>query len=274
MNHRKITARTRGNYHGPITRIVSPSNRIADLIKPFVFLDYFKHDGTFDGFGLHPHSGIATLTYMIEGAVNYIDTSGKTGVVPTGGLEWMKAGGGAWHGGKGEGKGPKSGFQLWISLPPRVEGEEAESFYASPDEVKGHGPVKVLLGSYGEAKSPFKTPAAMNYYQVSLKDGERWNYEPPKGQKVAWAYPYKGSLKSGEIIANGELAVFEASEAAIDFEAVGNTAFLFGSAVPHAHPLVLGRYSVHTNAQSLEDSENRIRRIERRLVEEGKLSFA
>jgi redox-sensitive bicupin YhaK (pirin superfamily) len=271
MKTRKIIARARGNNHGPITRIVSPSNRIAELIKPFVFLDYFKHDGTFEGFGLHPHSGIATLTYIIEGAVNYIDTSGKTGVVPPGGLEWMKAGGGAWHGGKGKGTGPKSGFQLWISLPPGIEEEASESLYASPEEVKVQGNVRVLLGSYGEAKSPFVTPASMNYYQVNLKDGERWHYEPPKGHQVAWVYPYKGSLKAAEIIANGELAVFESSEAAAELEAIGHTAFMFGSALPHDHPLVLGRYSVHTNAQSLEDSEKRILQIERKLMEEGAL---
>jgi redox-sensitive bicupin YhaK (pirin superfamily) len=270
---RKIIARTRGNNHGPITRIVSPPSRIAELIKPFVFLDHFKHDGSFDGFGLHPHSGIATLTVMNEGTVNYIDTAGKTGTVPTGGLEWMKAGGGAWHGGKGGSKGPKNGFQLWISLPPEVEDSGSESIYASPDQVKSQGNTRVLLGVYGEAKSPFVTPAPMNYFQVVLKEGEHWHYEPPKGHTVGWAYPYKGSLRAGESIPNGELAVFEASESAIDLEAVGETAFLFGSAVPHGYPLVLGRYSVHTNAQSLEDSEERICKVERRLVEEGKLSF-
>jgi redox-sensitive bicupin YhaK (pirin superfamily) len=271
MSTRQIIARTRGNNHGPITRVVSPGHRVAELIKPFVFLDYIKHDGSFEGFGLHPHSGIATLTYIIEGAVNYIDTSGKTGVVPPGGLEWMKAGGGAWHGGKGQGGGPKSGFQLWISLPPGVEDEASESIYASPEDVKSHGNVRVLLGSYGDAKSPFKTPAPMNYYQVSLKDGESWRYEPPKGHTVAWVYPYKGSLRAGETVATGELAVFEPSEAAVELEAVGHTAFMFGTAVPHPHPLVLGRYSVHTNAQSLEDSERRILKIERRLMEEGTL---
>ncbi len=272
MSTRQIIARTRGNNHGPITRIVSPPTRTAELIKPFVFLDYFKHDGSFDGFGLHPHSGIATVSFMIEGAVNYIDTSGKTGQLPSGGLEWMKAGGGAWHGGKGPG-GPKSGFQLWISLPPGIEDSGSESLYAPPEQVESEGPVKVLLGSYGQAKSPFQTPAPMNYYQVTLKDGERWHYKPPKGHKVAWAYPYKGSLKAGEIIANGEMGVFEPSEDAVELEALGHTAFMFGTAVPHEYPLVLGRYSVHTNAQSLENSENRIRQIERKLIEEGKLRF-
>jgi len=273
MSTRKIIARTRGVNHGPIVRIVSPSNRIGELIKPFVFLDYFKHDGSFEGFGLHPHSGIATLTVMNEGTVNYIDTSGKTGTVPTGGLEWMKAGGGAWHGGKGGSKGPKSGFQLWISLPPKVEDSESESIYAAPDQVESEGPVRVLLGSFGQAKSPFETPTPMDYFQVTLKDGERWQYVPPKGHKVAWVYPYKGWLKAAEPIANGELAVFESSESPIELEAVGETAFMFGSAVPHPHPLVLGRYSVHTNAQSLEDSENRIRQLQRQLIEDGKVGL-
>ena len=71
MTIRKIIARARGHKHGPITRVVSPSDRIAGLIKPFVFLDYFNHEGTFDGFGMHPHSGIATLTYIVEGSVAY-----------------------------------------------------------------------------------------------------------------------------------------------------------------------------------------------------------
>ena len=51
-----------------------------------------------DAFGLHPHSGIATLTYLAEGSVNYEDTNGATGVLPAGGVEWMQAGGGVWHG--------------------------------------------------------------------------------------------------------------------------------------------------------------------------------
>ncbi len=55
---------------------------------------------------LHPHSGIATLTYMIEGSVRYEDTSGANGILPEGGVEWFKAGHGAWHGGGPNGSGP------------------------------------------------------------------------------------------------------------------------------------------------------------------------
>src|SRR5262245_1991388 len=84
---------------GPITGLMSPSD-FGQLLKPFVFLDLFDNDGIpAKGFGLHPHSGIATLTYVAEGSVRYEDTNGATGLLPAGGVGWMQAGGGVWHGG-------------------------------------------------------------------------------------------------------------------------------------------------------------------------------
>ena len=63
---RQIARHTRGHAHGPITRLMSPSD-FGQFLKPFVFLDLFDDDGVpFSGFGLHPHSGIATLTYIAE----------------------------------------------------------------------------------------------------------------------------------------------------------------------------------------------------------------
>src|SRR5260221_7388680 len=94
---RGIALRTFGHQHGPITRLVSPSD-IGEAIKPFVFLD--RGEVRYSGrplFGIHPHSGIATLTVVLDGHMAYEDTTGKKGTVGAGGLEWMKAGGGVWH---------------------------------------------------------------------------------------------------------------------------------------------------------------------------------
>src|SRR5438445_10096180 len=67
----RIARRTRGQSHGPITRLMSPSD-FGRLLKPFVFLDLIDNQGKpFSGFGLHPHSGIATLTYVAKGSVRY-----------------------------------------------------------------------------------------------------------------------------------------------------------------------------------------------------------
>ena len=81
---REIVYRTRGHSHGPITRLMSPGD-LGELLKPFVFLDLFAMDGTIAlppiEMGWHPHSGIATVTVLLEGAVRYAETTGKQGVL-------------------------------------------------------------------------------------------------------------------------------------------------------------------------------------------------
>jgi redox-sensitive bicupin YhaK (pirin superfamily) len=268
---RRIALSTRGRRHGPITRLVSPSD-IGELIKPFVFLDHAEVAPRPEPlFGIHPHSGIATLTTVLRGGMVYEDTTGKAGSVPTGGLEWMKAGNGVWHdGGPSPGE-PLRAFQLWVALPPSEENAPAESQYISPDAVQREGPARVILGRYGSATSPIRAPAGINYLHVRLKDGERWRYAPPDGHTVAWLAVDEGGLRSQAPIRAGELAVFEESGGAIDLEADGDTSFVLGSAIKHPHPLVLGYYSVHTSRATLEQGETEIDRIGQRLRAEGRL---
>src|SRR6202790_800137 len=177
----RIARRTRGQSHGPITRLMSPSD-FGRLLKPFVFLDLIDDRGKpFSGFGLHPHSGIATVTYIAEGSVRYEDTNGATGLLPAGGIEWMRAGGGVWHGGGAGEPGRTRGFQLWIALPPALELGPSGSRYGGPQDIEHDGPASVLLGSYGWAKSAIIAPSQINYLAVKLKAGERWRYQPPAG---------------------------------------------------------------------------------------------
>ena len=104
-------------------------------------------------FGIHPHSGIATLTVVLQGGLAYEDTTGKSGQVTEGGLEWMKAGNGVWHdGGPLEGT-PLRVFQLWVALPAAEENSAPESQYIPAEAVEQDGPVRVVLGQYGRARS-------------------------------------------------------------------------------------------------------------------------
>jgi redox-sensitive bicupin YhaK (pirin superfamily) len=275
---RAIVHRTRGSAHGPITRLVSPGD-LGEFLKPFVFLDLFgfKPTAGHKGFGMHPHSGIATLTFMIEGDVGYEDTTGKKGVLPAGGVEWMRAGNGVWHTGAPAGGSPVQGFQLWVALPASEENAPAQSLYLSPDQVPQEGPARVLLGRYGAAQSAIPAPSAMNYLAVRLKDGEHWRYTPPEGHTVGWVAVNQGRLDAGDdsgLVDSGELAVFEESGEAIDFVAHGDTAFVLGSAARHPHELVMGYYSVHTSRAALAQGEAEIQRIGMRLREEGRLGQA
>jgi len=268
---RQIVLATSGRQHGPITRLVSPSD-VGELIKPFVFLDHFEVVPRPEPlFGIHPHSGIATLTVVLHGGLKYEDTTGKTGTVAKGGLEWMKAGNGVWHDGGPTLGEPLRGFQLWVALPPSEENAPPESQYIAPDAVQADGPVRVILGRYGRAGSAIRAPAGINYLHVRLKAGQRWRYAPPDGHTVAWLAIDKGALHSPEPIGEGQLVVFKESEGAIELEAKGDTSFVLGSAVKHPHPLVLGNYSVHTNEAALTQGEAEIDRIGQRLRVAGRL---
>src|ERR1700680_826841 len=266
----RIAKRTRGQRHGPITRLMSPSD-FGQLLKPFVFLDLFDIDGqSFGGMGLHPHSGIATLTYVAEGSVSYEDTSGATGLVLAGGVEWMQAGGGVWHGGGAGESGRTRGFQLWIALPPELELGTSESLYLSPEVIPHDGPARVLLGSYGTATSEIKAPSPMNYLAVRLKAGECWSYQPPAGHTVLWTAVGMGSVLIPDELQQGDLAFLKPT-AVIEFEAQSDAEFVLGSAVPHDYDLVLGSHSVHTSADALREAEARISAIQTHLIGQGRL---
>jgi redox-sensitive bicupin YhaK (pirin superfamily) len=267
---RAIVHRTRGRTHGPLTRLMSPSD-LGEILKPFVFLDLFDHAGPpFNG-PLHPHSGIATLTYVAEGAISYIDPDDFRGTLPAGGVEWMQAGRGMWHGGGLDKAARTRGFQLWVALPPELELGPTISLYQAPEAVSQEGPVRVLLGSYGLASSGIASPSPMNYLAVRLKAGERWRYEPPSGHTVLWVAIASGSLSSPDELRYGDLAAFEPSSQAVEFKAYSDTEFVLGSAAPHEHALVLGYYSVHTSPDALRDGEGHISAIRTRLVQEGRL---
>ena len=267
----RIARRTRGQSHGPITRLMSPSD-FGRLLKPFVFLDLFDNQGKpFSGFGLHPHSGIATLTYVAEGSVSYEDTNGAKGLLLAGGVEWMRAGGGVWHGGGTGEAGRTRGFQLWIALPPTLELGPSESLYLAPDAIPHDGPARVLLGSYGTVTSSIKAPSPMNYLAVRLKAGQRWSYQPPAEHTVLWTAVGMGSVLVPDKLQQGELVAFRPSSAAIEFEAQSDAEFVLGSAVPHDYDLVLGSHSVHTSTEALREAEARISSIRTRLIQQGKL---
>ena len=269
---RAIAFRTHGSTHGPVTRLMSPGD-LGEHVKPFVFLDLFgfKPKGGQKGFGMHPHSGIATLTFTMEGDVVYEDTTGKSGVLPAGGVEWMRAGIGVWHNGGPADDSRIRGFQLWVALPASEENAPAQSIYLAPSLVPQEGPARVLLGRYGSAQSPIPAPSDMTYLAVHLKDGERWRYAPPAGHTVAWLAVNAGQLNVGGPVSAGELAVFEESDQAIDLVAQGDTSFVLGSAVKHPHDLVLGSYSVHTSTAALTQGEAEIQRIGANLRHEGLL---
>lgn len=271
---RRIVRRTRGSSHGPIVRLMSPSD-LGEVVKPFVFLDLFEADmrRLQQGMALHPHSGIATITVFTRGDVRFDDPEAGTGSLTYGGVEWMRAGGGVWHGKEiSAGESPRvQGFQLWVALPPELENGPVESQYIEASGMPQVGPAHVIAGTYAGVNSPVHSPQGFNYLLVTLRPGQSWTYAPPAGHSVGWLAMAQGSLHAGATVAAGEMVVFEHGESPItltagdDAEAV----FVLGSAVPHPQQLHLGYYSVHTSALALARGEARIADLGRKLAEAG-----
>jgi redox-sensitive bicupin YhaK (pirin superfamily) len=271
---RRIVNRTRGHRAGPIVRLMSPSD-LGELLKPFVFLDLFEADmrGLAGSMPVHPHSGIATVTVFTDGDVTFDDPQAGHGTIGYGGVEWVRAGRGMWHGKElSAGTSPTTqGFQLWVALPPDQEHAEPEAQYIGTEETPSIGPARLIVGAYQGTASPVRAPGAVNYLLITLKPGERWTYEPPSGHVTEWVAIAKGALTTGERVSTGELAIFEQGETPITFEGADGmgATFVLGSAARHPYPLHLGAYSVHTSADALAAGERHIRELGQRLEATG-----
>jgi redox-sensitive bicupin YhaK (pirin superfamily) len=259
---RRIVARTRGAGHGgPITRLMSPSD-FGHHLKPFVFLDLFSSDAALvRNMAVHPHSGIATITVLTDGDLRFDKPGWGSGTIGYGGVEWMRAGSGVWHGDEmWPGSTPKvRGFQLWIALPAELEASPAEWQFVEASEIPAVGPARLILGEYQGSRSPVRTPSGVNYLLVTLRPGEEYLYQPPEGHEVGWLSVSQGALEAEEAVSAAELVMFERGGRPIALR--GGTAgatFVLGSAVPHPHDLILGSYSVHTSATALRAGEARI----------------
>jgi redox-sensitive bicupin YhaK (pirin superfamily) len=244
------------------------------MLKPFVFLNYV--DAGRDpaeplrSIPTHPHSGIATLTFFIEGSVALADSTGRNGVVEAGSIEWLYAGSGVWHTGA-QRPGRLRSYQLWLALPQDQETAPAESRHLPAAEVPRDGPVRVLLGSYGKATSPIAPPVPVSYFAVDLADGESWSYRPAAGDQIVWLAVAEGSLCASGALLRDEVAVFEETDGFIDVTAQGRTSFVFGAAARHPYDLVLGAHmattnsartnSVHTSVEALLAATTEIERI-------------
>ena len=123
-------------------------------IDPFLMLDEIRSDVADDyiaGFPPHPHKGFETLTYMIQGSMEHNDSTGGSGLISSGGVQYMTAGKGIIHSETPkQDSGLMFGFQLWINLAAKDKLQEPNYVDIPPEQievVKDRGArVKVIAG--------------------------------------------------------------------------------------------------------------------------------
>ncbi|HSE34573.1 MAG TPA: pirin family protein [Candidatus Paceibacterota bacterium] len=190
---------------------------------PFLLFDDFSSPNPADylpGFPWHPHRGIETVTYMLDGAVRHRDSIGNSGVITGGDIQWMTAGRGIIHEEMPEGTGQLMGFQLWVNLPradkmttPKYQDAGGHSI---PETTHEGAKVRIVAGEVGGVRGPIEDLAiAPAYIDVTLAPHTAFTYPVPVGH-TAFAYVFDGAIGAGDadapINASGGTIVHFASE--------------------------------------------------------------
>lgn len=175
---------------------------ISNLFDPFLLFDHFAFndplEGPIVGFPTHPHRGIETVTYILEGKVRHRDSLGNVGHIGPGDVQWMTSGSGIMHEEMPR-RGPSGridGFQLWVNLPaaekmsqPRYQEVEASSIPVVEQEGIF---VRVVAGEYGGVRGPVTEIAAEPLYMdVTLDPGAEISLPVAYGHSIV-AYLFEG----------------------------------------------------------------------------------
>jgi redox-sensitive bicupin YhaK (pirin superfamily) len=199
------------------------AGRQIDWIDPFLLLDHFGSEEPADyiaGFPMHPHRGIETVTYMLDGETDHRDTMGNAGTIGPGAVQWMSAGGGLLHEEMPRPvKGRLEGFQLWVNLPAKLKMSRPnyQEFTAEqiPEARREDGTVIRVVAGETDGVRGAVTEIAMRptYLDVHLAPGASFVQPVPEGH-AAFAYAYRGGGTFG-IGADGKGTALQAPRLAI-----------------------------------------------------------
>ncbi len=205
-----------------LLRSFAPSRE--NRFDPFLLFDHFAFNDPREtplaGFPTHPHRGIETVTYMLEGSVRHRDSLGNMGVITAGDVQWMTSGRGILHEEmpRRSEAGRVDGFQLWVNLPaalkmsqPRYQEIQAAQI---PLMEKDGVSVRVVAGEYGGVKGPVTEIAAQPIYmEVQLMPGQRFELDLPADHTLL-IYLFEGeALFCGqEMVSAIRMITFEPGE--------------------------------------------------------------
>ena len=224
----------------------------TDILDPFLLLDHFGSDNPEDflkGFPWHPHRGIETITYLIDGEVKHEDSLGNAGTIGSGDVQWMTAGSGIIH--QEMPRSSKnlkrvSGFQLWANLPssnkmmhPRYQDIKASEI---PEVVTESGAiVRIICGKLDGTCGPVSEIVTdPEYMDVIVPAGKEFTHSVKNGHTV-FAYVFEGNGYFEEtderLIETNHLVLFEDGEQIVAKAGENQLRFLLVSGMPIGEPI-------------------------------------
>jgi redox-sensitive bicupin YhaK (pirin superfamily) len=230
-----------------LRRSVAP--RVSNEYDPFLLFDHFAfnnpNEGPIRGFPTHPHRGIETVTYMLDGSVAHRDSLGNQGVIGAGDVQWMTSGRGILHEEmprRGE-SGNIYGFQLWVNLPaaekmsqPRYQEVKSSMI---PVVEKDGAQIRLVAGEVHGTKGPVtEINAAPLYMDVQLSAGAKFNLPVPAGHTVL-AYLFEGAGEFGnEVIESTCMVVFNDDGEGVEIKTATGARFMIIAGAPFKEPIV------------------------------------
>nr|WP_315153998.1 pirin family protein [uncultured Flavobacterium sp.] len=243
------------------------ANRYADAVGPFVFLDHISpkvHSSPMNsGTGAHPHRGIATLSYIIEGEDEHFDSAGNYAKVYSGGVQWMKAGNGIIHDetlniDSRTDSNRTHAFQFWINLPSKNKAEKPEYLAIQSDEVpqkqlpNDSGWMKVIVGSYEDLKSIIPNYSEQFLYHIKVEAGKKFTISIDEKIEVAAFLPTKSTILNDTEFQAGDFVEFDRNKGEIIIEnnSYGATDIILFGGEPYTEPIVAeGPFVMNSKAE-------------------------
>jgi redox-sensitive bicupin YhaK (pirin superfamily) len=246
-------------------------------MSPFFLLDYgskwnFPPSEKPRGVGVHPHRGFETVTIAYHGRIAHHDSSGNSGVIGEGDVQWMTAGAGVLHKEYHEKEFSRTGglmqmAQIWVNLPAKHKmtpaGYQAIINSAMGRYKLGHGTsyIEVIAGEYKGVKGPASTFSPLNVFNAKLK------------QKASAGFSFRPDTNTGMLVLEGEVgingertvpadhfALFGHTGEDIEVEALGDSVVLILNGEPINEPVVsYGPFVMNTQEeikQAYEDFYN------------------
>ena len=177
-----------------------------NYLDPFLLLDEFGSENKDDymaGFPPHPHRGIETVTYMLEGKFEHKDSTGAKGIMSSGDVQWMKTGGGIIHSempAMSDGK--LHGFQLWVNMPAKLKMSKPEYIYLDAKQIKIYKDeekkIKIIAGKFKNYEGPIKGHNVEPiYFDIELREENEFKFDLPLNHN-SFIYLVEGSIKIGK----------------------------------------------------------------------------
>jgi len=250
-----------------VTYRVMPTQTVSmNQLDPFIFLNHHGRQEYLPNnnglpFGPHPHRGFETVTFILEGDLTHKDSSGKTSVISTGGMQWMTAGSGLIHSELSSDEFKKKGgplelLQLWLNLPAKHKMTAPKYVGLQKDQIPevdwNDGKVKahILSGKWDDTEGPFQPLTDVHLSWIEFKEGGKHTFKISPDKSV-FCYIVKGALKiNGDEIKEHHLVEYNQDGEVIEMKATADAIILFGYATPFKEPIVAyGPFVMNTQAE-------------------------